>query len=96
MNSRAVVVLLGLCTLLLAGLLLRLTPGPAAAQTPAASETGRYSLVCTGNSQYFLDTRTGQIWTYVSLEVGRDKIIQDVKPHWVQTDSPVSHPQPVR
>ena len=96
MNSRSVVVLLGLGALLLVGLLLRLAPIAAAAQTPGTSEAGRYSLVCAGASQYFLDTKTGQIWTYVSLEEGKDKSIREVKPHWVQTDSPVSPPQPAQ
>lgn len=91
MRNRIILSLAGLCILLLAGLSLRPLLIPATAQTPTTSEVGRYSLTFGLGTEYFTDTKTGQIWVYEPIfRDTKDGPSSVVGMHWVETGSPVS------
>lgn len=94
MKDRMTVSLLGLCALLLAGLLLRLSLPTAAAQAPVSAAAGRYRFGFGAGAYYFVDTQTGQVWMQETVEQrvnGEDRVVGE---HWVEADTPVSHPKP--
>ena len=84
-------IVLVLCALLVTDLSLRMLLVPAVAQTPVPPEVGRYTLAFNTGREYFMDTKTGQIWA-------NEPIFRDTKDgpgslvgmHWVETGSPVS------
>lgn len=85
--------LLGLCVLLLAGLLLRVSRPPAPAPAPPAASAGRYSYNFGAGAVYFVDTQTGRAWVQspVTRSVGgEDRVLGE---RWVEVDTPVSHPK---
>ena len=91
MKNRVTISLLGICALLLLGLLLRPWLAPAIAQAAGAPEVGRYSVAFNAGVEYFTDTKTGRVWA-------NEPIFRDTKDgpgsvvgmHWVETGSPVS------
>ena len=85
--------LLGVCVLLLAGLLLRVGRPVAPVPAPPAEAAGRYTYNFGAGAVYFVDTQTGRAWVQspVMRSVGgEDRVLGE---RWVEVDTPVSHPK---